>query len=170
MGGDLSLEVLKMTQIIDRLKEIQEKENKRRSQAVVYLEKLEKELAPIFADILGKPEGPEGEYVGECLWIPIFRKESGKYEAKYSSLYFRYGKYVTDTRDEYIGFYIEQGYSYPIWGTALTGIRGKDFWKHLKQITDWLTDYLPQWIEQHDQSRDQRFEQIEKIAQVLKDE
>ncbi len=154
-----------MTQdIIRKLKEVQEKENKRRNSAVRYLEKIEKELTPIFQDILGEPTGCD-DY--PCLWIPKYNKDSGKFESKYSMVYFRYYKHITQREDEYPGFYIDKGIDLPVWGISLTEIKGKDFWFYLKQITDWIVDYLPQWIENHDKSRDQRFEVLEKIHQCF---
>lgn len=149
--------------VLEKLVQIQENENKKRQQAIKYLEDLTEILAPQFLEILGRSITDYEDT--EALWISVYSKKKEKYTIENSCIYFRYGDHHGTENTEHIGFYISNEYMF--WGKDLTDVKGIDFWRYLKQITDWLTNYVPGWLDSIEKSRNQRFEQFEKIVQSI---
>lgn len=158
--------------IVERLVEMQDKEVKRRNDAVEYIIDLEELLSPIFLEIEGEevitPQNHEIET--EAIWIPTWDKERDKYNYNNSVLYFRYGvAYLSEYEEENIGFYVEYHEGVKKGGTELIEIKGSIFWEQIKVITDWLINYLPGYIKNKDESRDKRLVQLENALNTLND-
>lgn len=155
----------KKSNLIEKLQEIQEKEEKRRDVAVKYLEELVELLTPIFYKIEGMSNDIEEE---DCVgWVSIWNKEDNKYSVKNSNLYFRYNIYNEMNGSEYPGFYVSN--EYKLWGKNLLEVQGSAFWVQIKRITDWITNYLPEYFEKKDISRDKRLIEFEQIVKRLKE-
>ena len=152
--------------IIEKLQIVTERETKRRQQAVWYLEQIVEDLEPIFLEIVGGDAGNDETY---AIRIPKFNKKEEKYIYSNSDLYFRYKKVIQEGNfcvdvDE-VGFHINR--HRPLWGEDLLEIKGIEFWTHVEQINNWLTNYLSTYIENKDESNQKNMDNLEKIIEKL---
>jgi hypothetical protein len=152
--------------VLEKLTEVSSRETKRREQAVNYLNTLTEQLTPIFKDVFGCVEYVSGD-TQYIKWIPAYDKEKKEYNTSNSEIYFRFGNHHGDNSTEYPGFY--KSYEYPFWGDDVTELKGQNFWIAVKQITDWLNNCLSDELDIIEKSRDQRFEQLEKIVTAIKE-
>lgn len=158
-----------MSNVLELLKIEEEREKKRREKAIGLLDELVEQIAPSIAELEGVREEHswDDDYT---IIIPKWNKEKGKYivpTSIYDELYFRYETHHGTTEREKIGFYVSRS-EIPVWGTNLNKMKGKNFWKCIKQITDWVENYLAGYVEKHVGSRDKRLYQLEKIVEKLR--
>ncbi len=105
-------------------------EKKRRSVALEFIRQVENILVEAAPDIWG--EGYDGLNA-----VYVQRKdETGK--LRNTSVYFRYDTHYGHGCMESEGFYSEETRPMPVWGNAVEGYSGSDFWYCVQVVLEWL--------------------------------
>lgn len=160
--------ITKKMNVVEKLREVSGREKKRREQAENYLEELTRVLAPVLEEVVGDNVYYNGisNDNNHTITVRKWNKEKSKYTD--NDLYFRFNEYYNgkDTC-EVEGFYVDVNDYMEIWGTNVRELKGVEFWHRVKQITDWISNYLPEYIDNLEKSRDQRYEQLEKIMEAI---
>jgi len=160
--------ITKKMNVVEKLREVSGREKKRREQAENYLEELTRTLAPELEEVIGDNIHHNGinNDNNHTITVKKWDKEKGKYIA--NDLYFRFGEYYNGQDScEVEGFYVDVNDYMELWGVNIIELKGVEFWRRVKQITDWISNYLPEYIDNLENSRDQRHEQLAKIMAAI---
>jgi len=105
----------------EKVQKMMDGERKRRDIALKFVQSLQELLLPVAHDLWGADE--------ENAKFVIFNR-----------LYFRYQQINKSGNSEDIGFYIVNPKypEFPIWGTRIEDLRGRQFWENIKSIIDWI--------------------------------
>lgn len=140
---------------LDKLIEIQKRNEKNKETAINLLLDIENILIPFFEDFYDT----KNDFVDEpkSICIHTWNKQKGKYTCN-ETLYFTFSPFY------------KRGFQVVLSNTLehVSVLEGDDFWIKIKEITEWLEKGLLLYLEKNMKSRDQRVERLQKFIEKLK--